>query len=69
VRRQASRPKKRHGVQAPASAESGRGVQVPAVAGRAQEKQGLSHFVVQQTPWAQKLLAHSASVEQCAGSG
>jgi hypothetical protein len=56
-------------VQAPASGGLGSGVQVPGVPGKAQEKQGASHLVVQQTPWAQKPLAHEASVEQCAGSG
>jgi hypothetical protein len=44
-------------------------VQVPIVPGSAHEKQELSHFVLQQTPCAQKPLAHSASTEQAAGSG
>ena len=39
-------------------------MQVPIVPGRAHEKQGPSHFVVQQAPCAQKPLAHSASAEQ-----
>ena len=43
-------------------------MQVPIVPGRAHEEQGLSHFVVQQTPCAQKPLAHSASVEQSQSS-
>ena len=47
----------------------GTGMQVPSVPGRAQEKQGPSHFVVQQAPCAQKPLAHSASAEQAAGCG
>jgi hypothetical protein len=34
------------------------------VASRAQEKQGPSHFVAQQAPWAQMPLAHSLSVAQ-----
>ena len=43
-------------------------MQVPIVPGRAHEEQGPSHCVAQQTPCAQKPLAHSASVEQAAGS-
>jgi hypothetical protein len=61
-------PEKRYGVQAPASGRLGTGVQIPIVPGSAHEKQGLSHLVVQQTPCAQNPVAHSASVEQAAGS-
>jgi hypothetical protein len=42
----------------------GTGVQVPTVPGRAQEKQGPSQLVAQQTPCAQKPLTHSALTEQ-----
>ena len=43
-------------------------MQTPIIPGRAQEKQGPSHFVAQQTLCAQKPLAHSTSAEQAAGS-
>jgi hypothetical protein len=46
----------------------GSGSQVPMVPGSAQDEHGAAQAVAQQTPWAQCPLAHSASVEQAAGS-